>query len=452
MFCNICWNDHLSELESNLSILVKQVEESKIKLDHKLENFENRCEQLVERIREATLEKIELIKMDQERVLLDVEAMLKEKKAAYESIILKIDDLKTTLAASSFENNPSRVFSFMTLHRETSRLLSSVSHYGEASVFFDPECFRLEQDTEGIYYDNENTDLSNGFIASNSTDRYQTIIQHYKLKSFVPKLVWNRCPRPANIGIPPWDNRLLYIAATDTGAVLILNRNDRKLEGRLTATGMVYPQGIAFSKINQEIYISDKWNHCIHVFSKSGAYLRKMLTKGNGPGRIRSPDGIAIGANEELIISDSGNDRIIIINPKSEEHICTLGYINNKRCLNMPTGIAVSGDNIIVADTGNHRIKMFSLDGKLLQEIGSLGREKGQFRSAEVVAVDSSGLIFVGDGGNARVQIFKPDGTVIKVFGGGEGEHGFGWVSGIAVTGEGDIVTSDNKKKCLKIF
>lgn len=48
---------------------------------------------------------------------------------------------------------------------------------------------------------------------------------------------------------------------------------------------------------------------------------------------------------------------------------------------------------------------MFNKDGLLLQEIGAFGRNKGEFRSAEVVAVDCLGFILVGDAGNARIQV-----------------------------------------------
>lgn len=338
------------------------------------------------------------------------------------------------------------------MHKETSRLLSLVSHYGEARVIFDPETFRLDQDTEGIYSDvsdNENVTSRN----TNSLERFESASQYYKTRSFIPKLIWNRCPRPANVGVPPWDNRLLYITATDTHTVLILNRDRRKLEGRLISSDMLYPQGITFSKTHQEIYISDKWKHCIHVFSKNGDYLKDMLSKGNGPGQVRSPDGIAIGPNEELVVCDSGNDRIIIVNPQTGEHISTIGTVGNKTTLNMPTGVTISGDKIIVADTGNHRIKIFYLDGRKLTEFGALGRGKGQFRSAEVVAVDSAGFILVGDGGNGRVQIFKPDGSVVKIFGGSsQSGDGFGWVSGICVTSDLDIVVADSKSRSLRIY
>jgi len=57
-----------------------------------------------------------------------------------------------------------------------------------------------------------------------------------------------------------------------------------------------------------------------------------------------------------------------------------------------PQGIAVdsSSGNVYVADTGNHRIQVFSSDGTFLSRLGGYGsRDNGTLRSTEGIAVDS---------------------------------------------------------------
>lgn len=129
-----------------------------------------------------------------------------------------------------------------------------------------------------------------------------------------------------------------------------------------------------------------------------------------------------MGPNEELVICDTGNDRILLVDPESGEKLGVIGAQNRVTQLNFPTSVAINGPNIIVADSGNNRvryinfacnpdnsvgffqIKTYNLNGDLLQEFGSFGKNPGQFRSAEVVAVDPLGFILVGDAGNARVS------------------------------------------------
>lgn len=82
-----------------------------------------------------------------------------------------------------------------------------------------------------------------------------------------------------------------------------------------------------------------------------------------------------------------------------------------------------------------------------------MGQRKGQFRQPEVLAVDPMGYILVGDSGNCRVQVFKPNGQLVRVFGGLGNEAGkFGWISGIHVTKQLDIIISDTKNHSVNFF
>jgi len=88
-----------------------------------------------------------------------------------------------------------------------------------------------------------------------------------------------------------------------------------------------------------------------------------------------------------------------------------------------------------------------------VSKFGSTGKEWGQFRSPECIAVDHLGFLLVGDSGNARVQIFRPNGTLIRVFGGTRTNPGkFAWVSGITIANNMDIIFTDSKNSSVHIF
>lgn len=328
----------------------------------------------------------------------------------------------------------------MNLHRETAKLFNEIYHYGEARLIFDSDKFRIEQATEGIYKDIEDTETTKVANVENPFENTNSMIKHYKSRGFVPKLLWSKCPRPGGVNIAPWDTSKVYIAATDSRNILILDRSKFKLVGRVNHPEMLCPTSLVFSKTTKEMFVTDKWKHCIHVFSPEGEYLRNGCNA-----KLQSPDDIAMGPNDELIICDTGNNRIVVVDSRTGDHLASIG----KGELNNPCSVAVHGKNIIVADTGNNRIKIFSMDGQLIKEIGSFGSNKGEFRSAEVVAVDCLGFILVGDSGNARIQVFQPDGGFVKIFG---DKEGFRWISGICVTPELDIITTDNKNRNLRIF
>ncbi|XP_018563372.1 tripartite motif-containing protein 2 [Anoplophora glabripennis] len=443
IFCEVCWNDHISELDTNLVMLVRQIDESESRLKHKAENFATRCDQLNDTVKESVEQKIAYIQKMEKVVLKEVASIKEDGSTRYMNIDSRILDLKDKIQYNIKQGrNSNKITTYMNLHRETAKILNEVYHYGEARLIFDPETFRLEQDTEGIYNDTEESTSVLPAKSENPFESVDAMVKHYRSRSFVPKLLWTKCPRPGGVGIPPWDTSRLLIAAMDSHNVLVLDRSRFKLVERISHPEMICPSALAFSKSRKEIYVSDKWKHCVHVFSSDGQYLRSACNE-----QLSCPEGIAMGPNEELIICDTGNDRVLVVNSETGALISIIGRRGTK--LHVPTGVAVYGANVIVADTGNHKIKIFNMEGTILHQFGSLGRNRGQFRSAEVVAVDCLGFIFVGDGGNARIQVFQPDGTLVKIFGSGKG---FKWISGIYVTPELDIIATDCKACSLRIF
>ena len=74
-----------------------------------------------------------------------------------------------------------------------------------------------------------------------------------------------------------------------------------------------------------------------------------------------------------------------------------------------PKGVSVDKDDrIIVADTGNHRIQVFSPSGEFLFAVGEKGSKLDQFDSPAKAIIDDAGALYVVDSGNNRVQIMEP--------------------------------------------
>jgi hypothetical protein len=125
-----------------------------------------------------------------------------------------------------------------------------------------------------------------------------------------------------------------------------------------------------------------------------------------------------------------------------------------------PFGVAVDADgNVIVADQGNHCIRLITPHGQVftLAGTGAKGYRDGegivaQFDSPSGVAVDGGGNVVVTDTTNLRIRLITPQGQVSTLAGTGAkgGEDGEGTVAnfyspgGVAVDGDGNVIVADN--------
>jgi len=74
-----------------------------------------------------------------------------------------------------------------------------------------------------------------------------------------------------------------------------------------------------------------------------------------------------------------------------------------------PAGLVCdSTGNIIVVDSGNDRLQVFSGDGKVLAQVGKSGNGEAEFDQPWGITLDKDGNIYVADWKNHRVQKLSP--------------------------------------------
>src|SRR5262249_11385983 len=80
-----------------------------------------------------------------------------------------------------------------------------------------------------------------------------------------------------------------------------------------------------------------------------------------------------------------------------------------------PTNLALSatGEMYVADGYGNARIHKFSADGRFMLSWGEPGNGPGQFAIPHGIAVNSDGEVFVADRENHRIQIFSADGKYL---------------------------------------
>ncbi len=117
-------------------------------------------------------------------------------------------------------------------------------------------------------------------------------------------------------------------------------------------------------------------------------------------------------------------------------------------------GLGIDGQGrIYVADSCNHRIQIFSGDGKFMRAYGRAGAEAGQLSYPYDVQVDPSGLQFVCEFGNSRVQIFDVNDQPLEILGGpggGPGQFSNPW--GLALDSKGNLYVADAMNNRVQKF
>ncbi|NXH17454.1 TRIM3 protein, partial [Bucco capensis] len=112
-----------------------------------------------------------------------------------------------------------------------------------------------------------------------------------------------------------------------------------------------------------------------------------------------------------------------------------------------PPGPSPSG-RIVVADSNNQCVQVFSSEGQFRMRFGVRGRSPGQLQRPTGGAVDTSGDIIVADYDNRWVSIFSPEGKFKSKLGAGR----LLGPKGVAVDRNGHIIVVDNKACCVFIF
>lgn len=158
------------------------------------------------------------------------------------------------------------------------------------------------------------------------------------------------------------------------------------------------------------LYVSDSANGTLQVFqSDLGVWVRSIGTKGDEPGQLQLPSGLATDKLNRVYVVDYGTSRVSVFN-KSGALVRTFGQKGTQKGMfNVPRAIAVDKhDRIFVLDSLNHRVQVFGSGGDWLYSFGSLGSGPEEFVGPSGLSIDNeNSLLFVADKGNKRIQVLE---------------------------------------------
>ncbi|XP_065167422.1 tripartite motif-containing protein 2-like [Atheta coriaria] len=440
-FCGVCFPQHADELIGRYPDFLKQLDEHETSLTFEQTDYKRHCDHLVEEIKLGVGQKIEELKNMEDTILKEVALLHESGGMEIMHISSNISNLRDTIKKQNETKAHNKVINYMDFHHRLAKILETISSLAVNYKQFNMTTFKLDTPTFPVTTPTDNFIYEE--LRSSQITSPAMLLNYYKNKVFTPKSVYQKLQKPTGVCCSPWNCNQVYVCNMKT--IYVYDIDAGKVTARIQDENMQCPQSIACNISSSEIFVSDKVKNMIHVFNKDGVYQRHLAPKG-----LSNPHGIAINKNGDLLVCDTGNDRILIVESTAGKIRNMIGIVDGITELSMPTDVATDGKIIVVADVGNHRIKIFDAETlKRTNEIGNLGKQKGQFRSAEVVHVDEGGFILVGDAGNRRIQIFNPQGEFVQCT---SSEYKFNSISGICTNNKADVIVTDYKNKSVVRF
>jgi uncharacterized protein (TIGR03663 family) len=175
-----------------------------------------------------------------------------------------------------------------------------------------------------------------------------------------------------------------YVSDTDNDRILVFGPDGavaRTIGSFGSGEGQFNePRGLALDT-EGNIYVADTWNARIVKLDSEGNFLTAW-----GEGQQNQNGQLATITDR----TEAGNQA----NP--------MGFYG-------PRSVAVDAQgNVYIADTGNRRIVVTNSEGEFQYQWGYEGETPGLFEEPSALALDTQGNLYVADVWNSRVQVFAP--------------------------------------------
>ncbi|XP_057666491.1 brain tumor protein [Diorhabda carinulata] len=265
----------------------------------------------------------------------------------------------------------------------------------------------------------ESNIISKRFSSANSLGPFSTTIGDLNLNGINPYEKWS------NGGA----DSIFQSGTTDPYSLSSSAHNDSMLDltTKLMSTAIFPPK----SQIKRQKMIY----HC-----KFGEF-------GVMEGQFTEPSGVAVNAQNDIIVADTNNHRIQIFDKEGRFKFQFGECGKRDGQLLYPNRVAVvrtSGDIIVTERSPTHQIQIYNQYGQFVRKFGAniLQHPRG-------VTVDNKGRIVVVECKVMRVIIFDQTGSVLQKF--GCSKH-LEFPNGVVVNDKQEIFISDNRAHCVKVF
>lgn len=177
-------------------------------------------------------------------------------------------------------------------------------------------------------------------------------------------------------------------------------------------------------------------------------------------GFLEMPASVEVGAASSVDVDKAGNIYFLHRGqPPIVVFDAQLKFVRGfgEGLFKVPHGLRIDrGGHVWTTDNGNHVLRKFDAEGKLLATIGTEGKGAGGkegFRAPDDLVFDRQGNMYVADSGNGRIVKLDADGKYLSQWGTkGKGDAQFATAHGLAIDREDRIYVADRGNKRVQVF
>ncbi|KAL9984454.1 hypothetical protein ACROYT_G006747 [Oculina patagonica] len=199
------------------------------------------------------------------------------------------------------------------------------------------------------------------------------------------------------------------------------------------------PRSVAFTK-NGDLIVYQPGK--IFLFSENGQFIKHITNK-----HLKVLMSLSLASDGNMVACDWGDRTIKVLSPDGTE---LLRCFTAPDCSESLYSAVYHQDMFLASYHGAHFLKVFNKEGVFLYDIGSEGSGDGQLSWPRGIAIDNFNNLIVSDSGNNRLQVFTLGGRFLNTI--KEQITELGSPYSISVSKNGQVFVTDVAVHCIHVF